>query len=187
MSVVNTRILFSLTRTRALSLNTCSATHIGQCMIPAQNILANSISSSFVSRGLVSQNVKNVKKEEALALEKLDHIVKNIFGEDDFPKITKKETTIVIQEPEASCLPNTNKQNPIVLLFGWGGASHKNLSKYSSIYLGAGFTTAQYILSTRHIFRDTAQIPEVMANLLIQLEKEDIHDRPVYNVHPLPL
>jgi hypothetical protein len=72
------------------------------------------------------------------------------------------------------------EKNPVVLLFGWGGENHKNLSKYADIYLGAGFTTIQYILPTRNIFRDTAQIPELMGNLLIQLEKVDIHDRPVY-------
>ena len=68
-------------------------------MVPAQDILANYISSSFVSRWLVSQNVKNIKKEEVPDLEKLNNLVKNTNGEDKYPDITMKEIKIVIQEP----------------------------------------------------------------------------------------
>jgi hypothetical protein len=170
MSLLNTRTLVSLIRPRVLL---CSATTPQQCTVQAKDIRA--ISSSFVSRGLVSQNVQKLKKDESVGSEK-----KNMQDKEDFPKITRKETKVVIKDPEASSSPSTNKQNPIVLMFGWGGASHKNLSKYSSIYLEAGFTTVQYILPTRHVFRDTAQTQEVMGNLLMQLEKVDIHERPVY-------
>ena len=177
MSLVNTRTLVSLIRPRVLLY---SATTPQQCTVQAKDIRAHSISSSFVSRGLVSQNVQKLKNDESAESEKKDYLVKNMQDKEDFPKITRKETKVVIKDPEASSSPSTNKQNPIVLMFGWGGASHKNLSKYSSIYLEAGFTTVQYILPTRHVFRDTAQTPEVMGNLLMQLEKVDIHERPVY-------
>merc|ERR1711970_286437 len=150
MSVVCIRTLLSFTRTRVLTSSPITSATLQPCVIPAHAMLTNSISSSFVSRGLVSQNVK-IKQEEVATLEKLDSLIENVHKENDFPDITKSETKIIIQEPDPSCLGNIRNQRPVVLLFGWGGASHKNLSKYSSIYLGAGFTTVQYILPTRHI------------------------------------
>jgi len=165
MSLVHTRLLVSLIRPRVLPTYTLSGTKTHQYVVQAKDLMA---------RGLTSRNSKQESK----------NIVEQMQSKDEFTKITKKEAKIVLQDPETSSASCTSKHNPIVLLFGWGGASHKNLSKYSSIYLGAGFTTVQYILPTRHIFRDTAQIPEVMGNLLMQLEKVDIYDRPVY-VHCL--
>jgi len=91
------------------------------------------------------------------------------------PQITKKEVKIVVNEPE---IPRSDK--PIALIFGWGGSSHKNINKYSSIYREAGCTTVQYVLPTRHLFRDTEQIPELMDDVLTQLEEYNILDRPVY-------
>ena len=78
MSLVNTRTLVYLIRPRVL-LN--SATKTQQCMVQAKDIRAHSISSSFVSRGLVSQNVQKLKKDESAESEKKDYIVKNMQDE----------------------------------------------------------------------------------------------------------
>jgi len=68
---------------------------------------------------------------------------------------------------------------PLALLFGWAGASHRNLAKYSNIYLDQGCTTAQLTLPTRHVFRETEQIPEVMSEMVDQLESVGVRERPL--------
>merc|ERR1719481_2459724 len=90
-------------------------------------------------------------------------------------KMSKKELKIIVENQE-----NATEKTPVVIIFGWGGSSHKNISKYSSIYYNAGCITVQYILSTRHLFRDTDQIPEIMENVLYQLEEQDLTGHPVY-------
>lgn len=57
------------------------------------------------------------------------------------------------------------EKSPLVVVFGWAGATHKNLSKYSQVYTDRGCTTTQYILPTRFIFRHTEQVHEVMEDL----------------------
>ena len=76
-------------------------------------------SSSFVSQGLVSKNVKDVGRSRSKS-----------SPEQKFAEIKSSETEVVIQHPE-----DVKKNSPLVLLYGWGGASHKNLSKYADIYL----------------------------------------------------
>ena len=57
---------------------------------------------------------------------------------------------------------------------------HKNLGKYSTLYEEAGFTTVQFILPTRHIFRDTNQVPELMGQMMEQLRiQEQSEDRSI--------
>ena len=48
----------------------------------------------------------------------------------------------------------------------------------------AGCTTVQYTLPKRHLFRDTDQVPDIMDNILTQLDAYNICNRPVY-VHCL--
>ena len=43
----------------------------------------------------------------------------------------------------------TNDRTPVAIIFGWGGSSHKNVSKYANIYHKSGCITVQYILATR--------------------------------------
>jgi len=69
---------------------------------------------------------------------------------------------------------------PVVLLFGWAGASFKNLGKYAQLYQKAGCYTAQYILPTRHIFRDTAEVPEVMTLVWEQVQEAGLSDRQLF-------
>merc|ERR1739844_864203 len=73
--------------------------------------------------------------------------------ENPMPQLTEKEVLILITEPN-EC-DQTLSRAPIALIFGWGGSSHKNVEKYSSIYSKSGCTTVQYVLPTRHLFRDT--------------------------------
>jgi len=80
-------------------------------------------------------------------------------------KLTAAELNIIVKHQE-----NATVRTPVAIIFGWGGASHKNVSKYSSIYYKTGCTTVQYILPTRHLFRDTDQIPDIMENILEQLD-----------------
>ena len=49
------------------------------------------------------------------------------------------------------CNPFLFFRTPVAIVFGWGGSSHKNVSKYSSIYYKTGCITVQYILPTRLI------------------------------------
>lgn len=69
---------------------------------------------------------------------------------------------------------------PVVLLFGWAGASFKNLGKYAKLYQKAGCFTAQFILPTRHIFRDTTEVPELMWLVWQKLEEAQLADRQLF-------
>jgi len=63
--------------------------------------------------------------------------------------------------------PNEEDENkPLVILFGWAGATPKNLSKYGSVYSDLGCPTVEYILPTRFIFRHTEQVFEAVDDLL---------------------
>ena len=135
-------------------------------------IQSRCLSFSFISRGLVSQNVKQSRKVQNNCPEERD-INK------DCPEIRPEHTKLVIREPKEA-----RRKSPVVLLFGWGGASHKNLGKYADIYLNGGCTTVQYALPSSYVFRYTEHIPRLMDNILIQLEKVDIYNRQVY-VHCL--
>ena len=92
------------------------------------------LSSAYVSRGFVDENVKQISK----------NLHKSATSE-KFPEITPSESKLIIREPETP-----RHKAPLVLLFGWGGASHKNLSKYADIYLETGCTTCQFCLSSRY-------------------------------------
>jgi len=98
----------------------------------------------------------------------------------DVPDITDEEVEIVVEEPDSTVVNEKGTKIPIVILFGWAGASQKNLRKYAAIYLEAGYTTVQYNLSTRHIFRDTDQVPALMSRLMEQLEKKNLFNRPMF-------
>ena len=74
---------------------------------------------------------------------------------DRTPDITEEECRCVIKEPTEEQLDQmetrfkTSLPQPLVLVFGWAGASEKNLDKYGLVYRSAGCTTVQYILPTR--------------------------------------
>ena len=154
MSVVTTRTV--LTSAKKITSSSC---HKTLALLQAPQVAsARLLSSSFVSHGLVSENIKlfskldddfpEIKKEVKYVMKEPGLVSRTIrrnsssfklHAEDNFPEIKPKETKIVIKEPSA----NIGGRSPLVLVFGWGGASHKNLAKYSALYLGVGCTTVQ--------------------------------------------
>jgi len=74
---------------------------------------------------------------------------------------------------------DTGKNKAVCILFGWAGANHKNLGKYSAVFETAGHTTVKFIMPTRYIFRDTSQVPELMSKVLERMEGEGLLDRPL--------
>lgn len=53
------------------------------------------------------------------------------------------------------------KDRPLVFLFGWAGATQKNLRKYTQIYQKAGCHTLGYNLPGRFVFIDTSEVPTI--------------------------
>lgn len=90
-------------------------------------------------------------------------------------KLSKTELQISVEKQDYA-----TDRTPVAIIFGWGGSSHKNVSKYSKIYHKAGCITVQYILATRHLFRDTEQIPDIMENILQQLDELDLLHHPFF-------
>ena len=127
----------SSVRTLSKFVKPCQS-HLGSLIICQPQTICHvsdrQFSSAYVSRGFVDQNVKQISK----------NLHKSAISE-KFPEIKPSESKLIIREPET-----TRHKAPLVLLFGWGGASHKNLSKYADIYLETGCTTCQYSLSTRY-------------------------------------
>ena len=72
------------------------------------------------------------------------------------------------------------EDRPLVFLFGWAGATEKNLDKYSEVYRKAGCDTFSYILPTRFIFSCTAEVPHLSRQLLDIVDKEGLSKRPVF-------
>eukprot|EP00092_Neocalanus_flemingeri_P032431 GFUD01035272.1.p1 GENE.GFUD01035272.1~~GFUD01035272.1.p1 ORF type:complete len:333 (-),score=52.26 GFUD01035272.1:207-1205(-) len=67
-----------------------------------------------------------------------------------------------------------NQVEPLVIILGWAGATHKNLSKYSQVYRERGCGTLQYILPTRFIFRHTEQVHEAVDDITRYLKKRGL-------------
>ena len=63
---------------------------------------------------------------------------------------------------------------PLIIILGWAGATHKNLSKYSEVYRQLGCGTLQYILPTRFIFRHTEQVHEAMEDVAKYLRRTGV-------------
>jgi len=87
-------------------------------------------------------------------------------------------------KPELSIVEHTPQEkregDPLVLLFGWAGASHKNLSKYAHIYQRAGCSTVQYNLPSKFIFNYTNMVPHLMTSYMARLEGSlKLRDRPI--------
>jgi len=91
------------------------------------------------------------------------------------PEPTKIDINIVETSP-----PEKKPTDPLVLLFGWAGASHKNLSKYAEIYTKAGCTTVQYSLPSEYIMHYTSMVPDVMGSYVAKLrETQRLNGRPI--------
>merc|ERR1711935_338426 len=94
---------------------------------------------------------------ESSCLEGLDSLVTEVY---------KNDMSVVVTAPKEK-----RSEDPLVLLFGWAGANHKNLSKYSEIYNSAGCTTVQYNLPSKYIFNYTNMVPDLMRSYMQKLEE----------------
>jgi len=86
--------------------------------------------------------------------------------------VTGGEPTVVLDEDRAFVCSSQGEDSgdrPMVVLFGWAGAKHKHLDKYSKVYRDLGCDTLQYILPTRFIFRHTDQVPEALGEVASHL------------------
>jgi len=72
------------------------------------------------------------------------------------------------------------EKRPLVLLFGWAGASQKNLLKYSDLYNRAGCYTLGYNLPSRFVFTITSEIPHLTTEILKIVESADLLNRPIF-------
>jgi len=72
-----------------------------------------------------------------------------------------------------------NGPPPLALVLGWAGASDRNLAKYADIYLRQGCTTAHLTLPSSHVFNKTREVPEVMGEVVQQLEEVGVWERPL--------
>ena len=71
-------------------------------------------------------------------------------GSDKTPELgTEIEYCALLPGPDIAVNYLNNSRTPVAIIFGWGGSSHKNVSKYSAIYHRAGCITVQYVLATR--------------------------------------
>jgi len=90
-------------------------------------------------------------------------------------EVTKEKMNIVEKKPEEK-----KTSDPLVLLFGWAGASNKNLGKYAELYTKAGCTTVQYTLPTNFIFNITAEVPDLMSTYIEKVaETQRLSQRPI--------
>ena len=72
------------------------------------------------------------------------------------------------------------KDKPLVLLFGWAGATEKNIAKYSDIYIKAGCVTLAYNLPTRFIFQISEDTPYLSKRLVHVVEDAGLERRPMF-------
>lgn len=92
---------------------------------------------------------------------------------------SKQEVQPRFQEAYASEAVSED-QRPLVFVFGWAGATEKNLDKYAQIYQKAGCSTMAYILPTRFIFGTTEDVPFIAEKLLKVIELEGMANRPIF-------
>lgn len=71
-------------------------------------------------------------------------------------------------------------KRPLAILFGWAGATEKNLSKYAGIYRKAGCLAVGLNLPSEFILYRTADVPFLTAELFRQVAERGLHRRPVF-------
>ena len=71
--------------------------------------------------------------------------------------------------------------SPIVLVFGWAGANHKNLQKYCQIYQNLGCSTAAFTLPAEYVLNNTEMVPRLFVEqqVIKKLKKLNIENRDV--------
>ena len=64
--------------------------------------------------------------------------------------LTRADESVGSAERISSRFPSTSEEKtPLAFVFGWAGASARNLDKYAQIYRRAGCHTFSYFLPTR--------------------------------------
>ena len=71
-------------------------------------------------------------------------------------------------------------QRPLVFIFGWAGATEKNMDKYSEIYRRAGCDTMAYYLPTRFIMSATSSVPHIARRLMMIADREGLLSKPIF-------
>jgi hypothetical protein len=72
------------------------------------------------------------------------------------------------------------QEQPLFFVFGWAGASNKNLDRYSEIYRMMGCNTFAYYLPTRFIFFSTAKVPQLSKRVLDIVKDLARINRPIF-------
>ena len=72
------------------------------------------------------------------------------------------------------------EERPLVFVFGWAGATEKNMDKYSEIYRRAGCDTMAYFLPTRFIMSATSSVPHIARRLMVIADREGLLSRPIF-------
>merc|ERR1711935_230441 len=148
-----------------------SLTCLGRTIARKQGSISLNISRSTVQFSSIrcksSQSFSTIPTNfESSCLEGLDSLVTEVY---------KNDMSVVVTAPKEK-----RSEDPLVLLFGWAGANHKNLSKYSEIYNSAGCTTVQYNLPSKYIFNYTNMVPDLMRSYMEKLEEtQELSERPV--------
>ena len=96
------------------------------------------------------------------------HKVVGTFGETT--QVLPEDRKFVYNE-KIKDIAGHSSNKPVVILFGWAGASVKNLSKYGQVYRDYGCPTIEYILPTRFIFRHSEQAFEAVEDVFSEVEK----------------
>lgn len=78
----------------------------------------------------------------------------------------------------------SEEQRPVVLVFGWAGATEKNLAKYMDIYRGAGCTAVGFNLPIDFILYSAEAVPHLAEEMLAQISARGLSRRPFF-VHSL--
>ena len=71
-------------------------------------------------------------------------------------------------------------ERPLVFVFGWAGATEKNMDKYSEIYRRAGCDTMAYYLPTRFIMSATSSVPHIARRLMMIADREGLLSKPIF-------
>jgi hypothetical protein len=94
--------------------------------------------------------------------------------------LVRHTATAAKQDKRLASMIKREEDRPLVFVFGWAGASDKNLDKYAEIYRKAGCDTMAYFLPTRFIFSATASVPLIAKRLMSIADKEGLLGKPIF-------
>nr|ADD38055.1 Transmembrane protein 53 [Lepeophtheirus salmonis] len=164
---MNHRILLTLRRQCSVSLSR----NLSTCMIHSEKS-ASTNPKEKSSFNVFSPGKIVHEQEEFLRDDEKEHF----FRDFDYKLRTIKPDEVMNKKFR---LEDTKLQ-PLILIFGWAGANHKNIEKYAKIYHEAGCSTLSYIIPSRFIFLETIRVPHLSERLLQELKKHNLHERPIY-------